>query len=78
MHAYAPETSEAGVAVAMKLLGVGEGALDGFLAAAINGLAPGGLAVGVGALARLGPDMARDQAGGIGANSEGCRPPIPK
>lgn len=33
--------------MAMQLLGIGEGALDGFLAALVNGLAPRRQAVGI-------------------------------
>lgn len=55
-------TSKAGVAMAMQLLGVGEGALDGLLAAPVDGLAPGRQPVGVVALAGVLPDMADDGA----------------
>lgn len=48
------ETSEAGIAVAMQLLGIGKGALDRFLAAFVDRLAPSGQAVGIGALAGVG------------------------
>ena len=41
------EASEARIAVTMQLFGVGEGALDGFLAAAVDGLAPCGQPVGI-------------------------------
>ena len=45
------QSAEAGVAVAVELFGVGEGALDGFLAASVDALAPRREAMGVGALA---------------------------
>jgi hypothetical protein len=67
LDAHAHQTSEAGIAVAVQLLGVGEGALDRLLAAAIDGLAPLGQPVGVGALAGILPDMAGDQPGRVGA-----------
>jgi hypothetical protein len=55
--------------VAVQLLGVGEGALHRFLAAAVDGLAPGGVAVGVVALAGILPDMA-------GGGTRRCRPSL--
>ena len=58
--------SEAGVAMTMQLLGVGKGAFDGLLAAAIDGFAPCGEAVGVAALAGVLPDMAGDGALSLG------------
>jgi len=54
------QSAEAGVAVAMELLGVGEGAFDGLLAPAVDAFAPWVQAVSVGALAGIGPDVAGD------------------
>ena len=56
----AGETSKAGIAMPVKLLGIGKRALDRLLAALIDCLAPRGQAMGVGALAGVGPDMAGD------------------
>lgn len=50
-------TSEAGTAMTVKLLGVGKRALDRLLAAFVDRLAPGRQAVGIGALAGIGPDI---------------------
>lgn len=47
----------------VKLLGVGKRALDRLLAAFVDRLAPGRQAVGIGALAFIGPDMTGDGAG---------------
>jgi hypothetical protein len=58
---------EPGVAMAVKLFGVGEGALHGLLAALVDPLAPGSEAMGIDAFARSRPDMAGDQAGGVAA-----------
>ena len=56
------ETSEAGVSVAVKFLGVGKRSLDGFFSAFVDGLAPRRQAMGVGAFAGILPDMAGDGA----------------
>lgn len=56
--------------MAVQLLGVREGALDGLLAAAVSPC-PYGLAVGVGSLAGVLPDMAGDQPGRVGARCAG-------
>ena len=61
------QTSEAGVAVAVKLFGVGKGTFDRLLAPLVDALSPGSKTMGVGSFARVGPDMARDQSGGIAA-----------
>ena len=45
----ADETSEAGITVPVKLFGIGKGALDRLLSPLVDRLAPGRLAVGVGA-----------------------------
>src|SRR5690606_17061515 len=63
---------EACVAVAVQLLGVGEGTLDGLLAALVDGLAPWRQAVGVGALAFIGPDVTGDGALCLGIGRAGC------
>jgi hypothetical protein len=60
------ESAEAGIAVAEELLGVGEGALHGFLTARIDQLAPNGQAVGVGAVAGVLPNMPGNGAFGLG------------
>lgn len=65
------QTSEAGIAVAEELLGVGEGALDGLLAAAVDGFAPCRQTVGVGALTFVLPDMTGDQPGRVRACGAG-------
>src|ERR1700750_1029458 len=60
----APET---GITVPVELFGVGKGALDRLLAPLVDTLAPRGETVCVGSFARVGPDMANDEAGGVAA-----------
>ena len=55
---------EAGVAVAVKLFGVGKGAFDGLLTALVDAFAPGRKTVSIDTFSGLGPDMADDQSGG--------------
>lgn len=62
LHLNAPQTSEPGIAMAMKLFGIGKGALHGFLAPLVNGLALWGEPIGIGPFARFLPDMARNGA----------------
>lgn len=50
----------------VKLLGVGKRALDRLPAAFVDRLGPGRQAVGIGALAGIGPDMTGDGAGRSG------------
>jgi hypothetical protein len=45
------EPAEARVTVTVQLLGIGKGALDGFLASLVDALAPRGQPIGVSALA---------------------------
>src|SRR5690606_37759527 len=66
LHLYAPQTSEPGIAMAVQLFGIGKGALHGFLAALVDGLALGGEPMRIGSVARLLPDMARNRALGLG------------
>jgi len=54
------------IAMIVKLLGVGKRALDRLLAAFVDRLGPGRQAVGIGALAGIGPDMTGDGAGRSG------------
>ena len=61
------EASEAGIAVAVELLGVGERTFDRLLSALVDSLAPRGEPMSIGPLAGIGPDMAGDQAGSVGA-----------
>ncbi len=51
--------AETSVAVAVELLGVGEGTFDRLLPALVDTLAPWGEPMSIGTLARVGPDMAR-------------------
>ncbi len=53
------EATEPGIAMSMQLLGIGKGTLHRLLASFVDGLAPRREAVGVGALAGIGPHMAR-------------------
>ena len=52
------EASESGVAMAMKLFGVSEGAFDCFFSSFVDGLAMGGEALCIIAVARFLPDVA--------------------
>lgn len=54
------------LAMIVTRLGVGKRALDRLLAAFVDRLAPGRQAVGIGALAGIGPDMTGDRAGRSG------------
>src|ERR1700712_2124826 len=63
------QAPEAGIAVAVELLGVGEGPLDRLLAPLVDALAPGSETVCVGSFARLGPDVADDETGRVAARS---------
>lgn len=67
------QVSELGIAMAEELLGIGEGALDGLLAALIDGLAPRGQAVSIAGFAGLLPDMAGDSALGFGVRASTVR-----
>ena len=59
------KASEAGIAVAVELLGVGEGTFDSFLAALVKALSPWGKPIGIRPLAGIGPNVANDQSGGV-------------
>jgi hypothetical protein len=52
------EASESGVAMAMKLFGVSEGAFDCFFSSFVDGLAMGGEALSIVAVACFLPDVA--------------------
>ena len=67
--ATANEPPETGIAVAMELLGVGEGALDCFLAALVDALTPWRETVCVGSFPCVGPDVTDDEAGRVAARS---------
>lgn len=54
------EAAQAGIAVAVELLGVGEGALHRLLSSFVDGLAPRCLSMAVGALSGALPDMTGD------------------
>src|SRR5690606_12613320 len=68
----ADKASKAGVAVAVQLLGVGEGAFHRFLAPLVDRFSPSCEPVGVSAFAGVLPDMAGDGTNGLGVGRAGC------
>ena len=67
MASHGDETAEARIAMAVELFSVGEGAFDSLLTPLVDALAPRGQPMGIGALARICPDMTGDEAGCAGA-----------